>query len=259
MKKIYLGKIIFILSIIQSGIVLASDIKNTMGDDAYVYGKNSYAIGTKVRTIGDNSTTIGVGSISVGNKIYSIGEGNKIFGSNNLILGNRNKVYNSKKDYEKSKKKKVTIKYSLCFPDKYGNCSGQPCSQTTDEEPYQRFSETGTYKMLVEKYKSEHPSYILKLDSDPVITKNISITAKFEEINYDYMSSSFVNTSSNKYSSNSLKSDLSETNENGNVVHGNNNTIYGENNIVLGSNNFTSYNNNIILGNGVKIAKKITQ
>ena len=256
MKKIYLGKIIFILSIIQGGIVLASDIKNKMGDDPYVAGKNSYAIGTKVRTIGNNSTTIGVGSISVGNKIYSIGEGNKIFGSNNLILGNRNKVYNSKKDYEKSKKKKVTIKYSLCFPDKYGNCSGQPCSQTTDEEPYQRFSETGTYKMLVEKYKSEHPSYILKLDSDPVITKNISITAKFEEINYDYMSSSFVNTSSNKYSSNSLKSDLSETNENGNVVHGNNNTIYGENNIVLGSNNFTSYNNNIILGNGVKIAKK---
>ena len=58
-----------------------------------------------------------------------------------------------------------------------------------------------------------------------------------------YIRSSFVNTSSNKYSSNGLKSDLSETNENGNVVHGNNNEIYGENNIVL--------------GNGVKINKKI--
>ncbi|MBE2989845.1 hypothetical protein IMK14_04250 [Sneathia sp. DSM 16630] len=47
--------------------------------------------------------------------------------------------------YEKSKKKKVTLRYSICFPNKYGNCRGQPCSQITDEEPYQRFSETGTY------------------------------------------------------------------------------------------------------------------
>lgn len=46
--------------------------------------------------------------------------------------------------YEKSKKK-VTLRYSICFPNKYGNCRGQPCSQITDEEPYQRFSETGTY------------------------------------------------------------------------------------------------------------------
>lgn len=240
MKKNYLGKIIFILSIIQSGIVLASDIKNEMGDDAHVYGKNSYAIGTKVRTIGDNSITIGVNSISKGDGIYSIGESNRVFGNGNLVLGNRNKVYNTSDDFKKSLKSGKYIKIKIHFyepiPSEYGNTKGREFGPfnvpvVVGEKLSDVFKKIekrihySNYKLIATKYDSN------KEISEDMGNKTLECewVQKETEIDNPFSPMSGGGKKTPQY--------VPSADKNGNILHGSDNTIYGETNTVLGNNN----------------------
>lgn len=240
MKKNYLGKIIFILSIIQSGIVLASDIKNEMGDDAHVYGKNSYAIGTKVRTIGDNSITIGVNSISKGDGIYSIGESNRAFGNGNLVLGNRNKVYNTSDDFKKSLKSGKYIKIKIHFyepiPSEYGNTKGREFGPfnvpvVVGEKLSDVFKKIekrihySNYKLIATKYDSN------KEISEDMGNKTLECewVQKETEIDNPFSPMSGGGKKTPQY--------VPSADKNGNILHGSDNTIYGETNTVLGNNN----------------------
>ena len=238
MKKNYLGKIIFILSIIQSGIVLASDIKNTMGDDAHVYGKNSYAIGTKVRTIGDNSTTIGVNSILKGDGIYSIGESNRVFGNGNLVLGNRNKVYNTSDDFKKSLKVgkyiKINIRYHEPISSKYGNIGGREgeisnipviIGEKISDVLKRIKIHYSNYKLISKEYDSN------KEISEDMVNKTLECewVQKETEIDNPFSPMSGSGKKTPQY--------VPSVDKNGNILHGSDNTIYGETNTVLGNNN----------------------
>ena len=237
MKKNYLGKIIFILSIIVSISVFA---------DESGYGKNSQSIGKKVLTIGDNSITIGVNSISKGDGIYSIGESNRVFGNGNLVLGNRNKVYNTSDDLKKSLKNDKYIEITIYFklpmsghPTKFGAIVkvgekiGDELKRIKERNGI-KIGNGDNYEPKVESYTSgyftEHVT-----NNDKITEKmkgkilNVNWVQKETEIDNPFSPMSGSGKKTPQY--------IPSADKNGNILHGSDNTIYGETNTVLGNNN----------------------
>ena len=240
MKKIYFGKILFILSIIVSSSVFA---------DESAYGKNSQSFGKKVLAIGDNSTTIGVNSISEGDGIYSIGESNRVFGNGNLVLGNRNKVYNTSDDFKKSFKNDKYIEITIYFklpmsghPTKFGAAIVKVGEKIGDE--LKKIKERNGIKIGVgDNYE---PKVELYTDANGYfktpVTNNDKITEKmrgnFFIVNWVHKETEIDNPFS-PMSGGGKKTPqyVPSADKNGNILHGSDNTIYGETNIVLGNNN----------------------
>ena len=238
MKKIYLGKIIFILSIIVSSSVFANG--------GIVYGKNSYALGTKSLTIGDNSTTIGVNSISKGDGIYSIGESNRVFGNGNLVLGNRNKVYNTSDDFKKSLKNDKYIEITIVselpmsyHPTKFvaivkvGEKIGDELKRVKERNGI-KIGIGDNYELKVESYDSGY--FTRQVTNNDKITEEMK--GKKFKANWVHKETE-IDTPSSPMSGSGTKTPqyIPSADKNGNILHGSDNTIYGETNTVLGNNN----------------------
>lgn len=238
MKKIYFGKIIFILSIIASSSVFANG--------GIVYGKNSYALGTKSLTIGDNSTTIGVNSISKGDGIYSIGESNRLFGNGNLVLGNRNKVYNTSDDFKKSLKNDKYIEITIVselpmsyHPTKFvaivkvGEKIGDELKRVKERNGI-KIGIGDNYELKVESYDSGY--FTRQVTNNDKITEEMK--GKKFKANWVHKETEIDNIHSPMSGSGKKTPQyIPSADKNGNILHGSDNTIYGETNTVLGNNN----------------------